>query len=156
MIIATPQFVETPPLATDPQITSLLDAIAEALPNERKKVICNLVRTRVEILLRRRGDQPPSDEDRLRELGMDSLMAVQLRNTLSRDLDIQGGLPTTLFLDYPTIAAVSEFLTGALGLQTAPILQAETAYDTSDKSKIDITHMSDEEVEAILLERLNR
>ncbi|MFF7942484.1 SDR family NAD(P)-dependent oxidoreductase [Nocardia gamkensis] len=47
-----------------------------------------------------------SDRTPLRELGLDSMMAVELRNALSADLGVR--LPATLLFDHPTVAAVSE------------------------------------------------
>ncbi|MEV6325384.1 SDR family NAD(P)-dependent oxidoreductase [Nocardia sp. NPDC051787] len=46
-----------------------------------------------------------SDRTPLRELGLDSMMAVELRNALSTDLGVR--LPATLLFDHPTVAAVS-------------------------------------------------
>ena len=44
----------------------------------------------------------------LTEMGMDSLMAVELRNLLRGSL--QQSLPATLVFDYPTVLALSDFL----------------------------------------------
>ncbi|GIL68019.1 hypothetical protein Vafri_21296, partial [Volvox africanus] len=45
--------------------------------------------------------------------GLDSLGAVELRNALEGRLGVQ--LPSTLVFDYPTPAAVSEFIAAQLG-----------------------------------------
>ncbi|WP_280493211.1 type I polyketide synthase [Nocardia asiatica] len=47
-----------------------------------------------------------ADRTPLRELGLDSMMAVDLRNALSAELGVR--LPATLLFDHPTVAAVSE------------------------------------------------
>jgi len=47
-----------------------------------------------------------------KEMGFDSLSAVELRNSLARATDIR--LPATLVFDYPTPAAVAEHLLGHL------------------------------------------
>jgi acyl carrier protein len=44
----------------------------------------------------------------LMDAGVDSLSAVSLRNELSKRLSMQ--LPATLVLDYPTLAAISDYL----------------------------------------------
>ncbi|WP_280187084.1 MULTISPECIES: type I polyketide synthase [Nocardia] len=58
-----------------------------------------------------------ADRTPLRELGLDSMMAVELRNALSADLGVR--LPATLLFDHPTVAAVSEEI-ARLGAKTAP------------------------------------
>lgn len=58
-----------------------------------------------------------SDRTPLRELGLDSMMAVELRNALSADLGVR--LPATLLFDHPTVAAVSEEI-ARLDAKSAP------------------------------------
>lgn len=142
----------------DPAIAASLEEIADALPKERTRAIAGLVRIRVMGLLRRNPDQPPQDHERLLDLGLDSLMAVQLRNALARDLAVPSGLPATLVFDHPTIAALSVYL-GSLSAEQSqdvetPEPQAASSIPSDRVS--DIEAMSEEEVEALLLARLNR
>ncbi|WP_159843627.1 type I polyketide synthase [Nocardia sp. CY41] len=58
-----------------------------------------------------------SERTPLRELGLDSMMAVELRDALSADLGVR--LPATLLFDHPTVAAVSEEI-ARLGARSAP------------------------------------
>jgi acyl carrier protein len=50
----------------------------------------------------------------LRELGLDSLMAVQLRNEMAKALDRP--LPATLLFEFPTVKALVDFASAAIGL----------------------------------------
>jgi acyl carrier protein len=50
----------------------------------------------------------------LRELGLDSLMAVQLRNEISKALERP--LPATLLFEYPTVKSLVDFAASALGI----------------------------------------
>jgi polyketide synthase 12 len=49
----------------------------------------------------------PADK-RLKDFGLDSLMAVEVRNRLSKH--VQVALPSTMAFDYPTPAAIADFL----------------------------------------------
>jgi aryl carrier-like protein len=57
-------------------------------------------------------------EERLFDLGLDSLMAVELQNRLQTSLKCT--LPSTLFFEYPTLASVAEYLILESLSQTSP------------------------------------
>ena len=62
------------------------------------------------------------------DLGMDSLMAVELRNRLNRSFSGTYAAPNTLVFDYPTIADLARHLADVLGApesEPAPALVAE-------------------------------
>ncbi len=46
----------------------------------------------------------------LNEMGLDSLMAVELRNLLSTGIDLERSLPASLVFDYPTVDAIAGYL----------------------------------------------
>jgi len=46
----------------------------------------------------------------LNDLGLDSLMAVEMRSLLSSELGLVRSLPATLVFDYPTVAALTTYL----------------------------------------------
>jgi acyl carrier protein len=54
----------------------------------------------------------------LRTLGLDSLMALELRNRLERSLGLT--LPATLVWNYPTVAALAPHLAGRLSIPLQP------------------------------------
>ena len=90
-----------------------------ALPKERQAdAIREVVAAEVARVLSMGGASNVELERPLRDVGIDSLMAVELRNALGRRLGV--ALPATLVFDYPTPAAIAEFLLEkALGLADA-------------------------------------
>ena len=97
------------------------------------------------------------DEQRpLQEFGLDSLMAVELRNGLAAEA--QCTLPATFVFDYPVAGAITDFLlttlqpaaTGEIPVLTA----APSASAPSASSNADVAAMSDEDATALLMEEL--
>jgi acyl carrier protein len=86
------------------------------------------------------------------DLGMDSLMSVELRNRLQQDSGIQ--LPGTLLFDYPSLNALLEFFSDEmLGKpQTAPSTASPSPLRTKPLPSAleDIEQLSDEEIDALL------
>jgi acyl transferase domain-containing protein/NADPH:quinone reductase-like Zn-dependent oxidoreductase/acyl carrier protein len=105
-----------------------------------------------------RSDLAEAGPDRpLRDLGMDSLMAVELRNLLTRELG--HSFSATLAFDYPDVPAlvvhIAPILFGAAAAPTAP--EAETGLPGSDTDAAittEIMAMTDAEAERELLEEL--
>jgi NADPH:quinone reductase-like Zn-dependent oxidoreductase/SAM-dependent methyltransferase/NADP-dependent 3-hydroxy acid dehydrogenase YdfG len=89
----------------------------------------------------------------LKELGIDSLMAVELRNLLKSDLALDGGLPATLVFDYPTVDGIAHFLArDVLGLEAPPLTAAAEPASATVLNRVE--DLSDEEVDRLLGERL--
>jgi acyl transferase domain-containing protein len=70
------------------------------------------VRSRLAEILRFENADKLAADDRFFEIGMDSMRAVELQITLERDLGIE--LPATLVFEYPTIAALSQYISRLL------------------------------------------
>jgi hypothetical protein len=94
------------------------------------------------------------------DLGIDSLMALELRNRLGKALELPGRLPASLIFDYPTPESIALFLEQELisagvwgryeGSQTAEI--AAPTGTSAEK----IARLSDEQVEQMIMERLKQ
>jgi hypothetical protein len=91
------------------------------------------------------------------DLGFDSLMAIQLRNQLSLGLGLKKPLPATLMFDYPTIDALAGQLLERVAPQTAPAaLKPAAAPEPATLGAEAVAAMSDAEIEALLLSRVER
>ncbi|MBB4689011.1 type I polyketide synthase [Amycolatopsis jiangsuensis] len=95
--------------AADNALAAELAALVES---ERDRTLLDLVRTQVATVL---GYADKSEVDGTRafkELGFDSLAAVELRNLLGTATGLS--LPATLIFDHPTAKAVADFVKGKL------------------------------------------
>ncbi|MFB7652459.1 MULTISPECIES: SDR family NAD(P)-dependent oxidoreductase [unclassified Streptomyces] len=109
---------------------SLRDRLAGLLEQEREPFLIDLVRGRVATLLGYRSAQDVGRTLAFRELGFDSLAAVELRNGLAAATGLR--LPATLVFDHPTPAELARYLLGELTDtldRPAAVVTARTAAD---------------------------
>lgn len=91
-----------------------LDPLWALGPQEQERVALEWVRTEVAAVLRLQNPQQIQPERPLRELGIDSLLAIEIKNRLSAVF--KQLLPATLVFDYPTPQAlVQRLLAGLTG-----------------------------------------
>jgi acyl transferase domain-containing protein/NADPH:quinone reductase-like Zn-dependent oxidoreductase/acyl carrier protein len=88
----------------------------------------------------------------LRELGLDSLMAVELRNSLSASTGRT--LPATLLFDYPTLDALSGYFMRALELASDEPAAPTTDARTPVPPQADLAGLSEADAAAQLLAEL--
>jgi hypothetical protein len=133
----------------------LVERIAAASGEERTDLMVAFVRDHVTRVLRLGSGRVVDRRHRLMDLGLDSLMAVELRNRLGNGLGLQRTLPATLMFDYPTIEAIAHFLERELETSTIGITQAAAPIgDLAPSTAAAVAALSEDEVEAMLLRKL--
>ncbi len=141
--------------------------LAQAAPNRRRALLLAYVQEQVGKVL---GAKPAQLREHvaLSELGLDSLMAIELRNLLSQNLGLPRALPATLVFDYPSVGALADYL----DREILPPLIAELApeQDTAGAPQIPrevaaahdaasgmlgaLEELSDEEVDRLFEEKM--
>ncbi|MGC2374122.1 MAG: type I polyketide synthase [Solirubrobacteraceae bacterium] len=91
---------------------SLARRLSGAHDHEREHLVLQTVRSQVAAVLGHTSVDAIDPQSTFKELGFDSLAAVELRNALSLLSGLR--LPATLVFDYPTSAALAEYLLGEL------------------------------------------
>ena len=103
-------------VATDDDSTStedLLTQLSSTPPAEHEDLLVSFLQREVQAVLRL--PSTPASAVGFFDLGMDSLMAVELRNRVNRALSEAYVAPNTLVFDYPTIDDLARHLVDALG-----------------------------------------
>ena len=148
----------TPQPEARQQIASLAKRLAGAAANMREEILLDFVRGEVAKVLDLETAAPVSLELGLFEMGMDSLMSVELKRRLERG--VGHTLPSTLTFNYPNIKALVTFLMRDLpgvanaGPDVSAAAGAASAAQAVGAASADIDDLTDSEIEARLLARL--
>ncbi|MYZ39534.1 MULTISPECIES: type I polyketide synthase, partial [unclassified Streptomyces] len=112
----------------------LVERLAALRENERPRLLTDLVRTEAAVVLAHSSPEAIAVEREFRQLGFDSLTAVELRNRLSSATGLT--LPATLIFDYPTPARLAVHLLAELvGVDgTVDGVAAVTARESADSA----------------------
>ncbi len=121
-------------------------------PEERAERITAWVGEEVAAVLGAPSVVPDLDQ-RFFDIGMDSIMTVDLRRRLERRFGLP--LPTTVAFDYPTIGRLSSLLIDELARTTSDAAAAPRGPQTGVAQSLSrVAEMSDEDVERLFAEKL--
>jgi acyl transferase domain-containing protein/NADPH:quinone reductase-like Zn-dependent oxidoreductase/NAD(P)-dependent dehydrogenase (short-subunit alcohol dehydrogenase family)/acyl carrier protein len=130
------------------------ERLAATPPNQRRTLVIDLIRHSAARVLGLENLELLPNNKPLNELGLDSLMAVDLRNGLGNALG--RNLPATLLFDYPTVIALAGYLSrSVLGLDEAPPGTVRPPSPVSGGSDVldQIENLDDDEIDRLLNER---
>ncbi len=126
---------------------SILRQLEQSYASDRMDILRSHVREQIEQVLGIEGDVELEPQKPLLELGMDSLMALELRNNLGKSL--ARVLPASLLFDHPTWQALSEHL-GYEILGLARPHERSPPMSDLDRELEQLENLSDDEAEALL------
>jgi acyl carrier protein len=131
----------------------LAAALAAADDDERSGLLRSCVREQVARVLGLDALARRDDDRGLTELGLDSLMAVELSNRLGAAVGRK--LPATIAFDRPTVVALAEYLEGLLDVQLQAAAPAPVTPEPEPETD-EFEGLSDEALERSLAEELDR
>jgi NADPH:quinone reductase-like Zn-dependent oxidoreductase/acyl carrier protein len=136
-----------PPVAEDRAANGILGALRESPAGARPTMLLEHLRGRVARILRLEPAHVHADAP-LKSLGLDSLMALELRNRLEADLSLR--LSATLVWSHPTISALVTHFVEVLDLGAAgtPVEDAPRAAEPA-LSVAQVTALLDEELSRV-------
>ncbi len=146
------------PAASDRTAAALIERWRTAAVELRHDLLLAFVGDEVATVLGLDRQEPVPLETGLFELGMDSLMSVELRRRLEQG--VGQPLPSTLTFNYPNVSALATFIDRQLQsslrepepVPPPPVVTQQAKVPTSQP----LAELSDEELEARLLARLEQ
>jgi acyl carrier protein len=157
-----PQLAQTPLLAElidqeekPPQGTSQMHAaLLAAAPSERSALLEAHLQEQIARVVRLPAAQIEPHTS-FKSFGLDSLMAMELRNCLEGSLGVT--LPVTMIFGYPTVIALASHLMSRLQIPTGTETESPQTQPAAEAPALQrIAELSDEEVERIFAARVGR
>lgn len=132
----------------NPELPAFVQQLTIADEAERRMLIADYLMAQLAKILGIDGSAIDPQQG-LSDLGLDSLTAVELRNTLQTALNCR--LPSTLLFDYPTVATLTEYFMYRLPQSSNSTVQVQSSAETNS-----VQQLSEAEAEALLLQELAR
>jgi acyl transferase domain-containing protein/acyl carrier protein len=135
----------------DPVEPGWIECLHKIAPEDRQELVSSLVAEETRRVLGLNAEEQLDPDRGLFELGMDSLMSVQLKGRLEKSVGC--ALPATLTFTYPTVHALTDFLLGeVLKLSATGAVDVASGNESSEVQSPDkdLADLSDDEVKDML------
>ena len=142
----------TAPKPPDP--SQAQQELEKAPPAKRYSLLLSLVRAQVASVLGLTERELTDVQRGFQELGMDSLMAVELRNRLQSSFGCS--LSPTLAFTYPNIEAIANHLRKKVPSGIFSTLENQTEVSTERERAASVQQLSDDDLERLLLEKIKK
>jgi acyl transferase domain-containing protein/acyl carrier protein len=133
-----------------------IERLNKTAPEERRELVSSLVTGEMRRVLGFNVEEELDPDRGLFELGLDSLMSVQLKGRLERFIGCP--LPATLTFTYPTVHALTDFLLGeVLKLSTTTTVQVISANEDNQAQPPgdNLADFSDDQIKTMLSAELS-
>ena len=151
--LGRPFSTATAPRKTPPR--GLLLQLQSAPTELKKKILTTCVHQETFRILGLDPSETVDPEKPLHDLGLDSLMAVELRNALGSA--IERALPATLLFDYPSINLVTDYLVRELNIESvpppSPAAASIEAIESTDDLLSRIEAMQDDDIDRFFAQK---
>ncbi|WP_445627530.1 SDR family NAD(P)-dependent oxidoreductase [Nostoc sp. DSM 114167] len=132
-----------------PQSTSTRSLLEEIPPGERREHLFEYIGKQVAIILGNK--QMPDPEQGFLEMGIDSLLSIELKNRLEKGLEV--ALPASLIFDFPNIRRLVDYLVEQVFGWQVHEKQGSVPSHTSHQS-INVAPIEEEVNEDLVLQEL--
>lgn len=133
----------------------LLRQLEETIASDRENILIAYIQSEVAKVLRFEASYQPNPQQGFFDMGMDSLMSIELKNRLETSLG--NSLPSTLTFEYPTIDSLAQYLLNkVISLDVVEKVEVESQVDTEVQTDlfIEIQQCSEDELAALVDQEL--
>jgi len=155
----TPPFLETiaKELQLQPSAVNSLQALKQAAPEERAALTLTYIQGQIARIMRLPASMEISGTHSLNALGIDSLMAVELRNRIKDDLG--GDISLTTLLQELSVQQLASQVSNKISGSSEPTQTQPTAETPAAPTSSDLLHnldnLSDTDIDALLGQMLS-
>ena len=138
------------------QKLQLLQQLQKMSSDRRQKLLIDYIREQLGSVLKLDPTEKLNPQQGFFEMGIDSLMTIELKNRV--EVDLGCSLPSTLFFKYPTLESLAEYLVNRLiqsDVSQVPAIEPPVEEEVMLTNTVDdVEQLSEAEAEALLLAKI--